>query len=118
MSDLRNDLIYYKSQWDYYENWIVNKLSTINLNASDRSIVNSIKKIIMDNLSYEITNDLIYTAVTIGRGQCYHYAHLFRDMCSAVGIKCDYVENEIHAWNYVYIDGQKIKEDVTNEDPC
>lgn len=45
-------------------------------------------------------------------GKCADYAALFKTLCKGAGIECARVNNTIHAWNQVVIDGQEYEIDV------
>ena len=100
-----------------YRSYIKNALYGMNLNCTDKEMVDQINAHIVRNFSYSMTNDKLMSSFTDNKiGQCMHYARLFSDMCKAVGISCSYIEGyadgEYHAFNSVTIDGQKYYFDV------
>lgn len=106
-----------------YKNTIVNALKGMNLYCSDKEMVEQINQWIIKNITYKVTNNRDYFelfSVNGYKGQCYHYALLFRDMVKAVGINVTYEEGiskgDSHAWNTVTIDGKKYCFDVTWND--
>lgn len=108
-----------------YKNFIANALSTMNLNCTDAEMAQQINNYIVKNFSYKTYEETsstygVKTFVETKRGQCWHYAILFRDMCKSVGLNAGYVEGYayggFHAWNYVYIDGVKYWFDTTLND--
>lgn len=108
-----------------YRSFIANALNTMNLNCTDAEMVQQINNYIVKHFSYKLYEESystygVKTFVETKRGKCWHYAILFRDMCKAVGIHAGYVEGYayggFHAWNYVYIDGDKYWFDPTFND--
>lgn len=92
-------------------------LSSINLYGSDAQIVDRINSLISARSNYVITNDPGMSGfINSGSGQCYHYAHLFTDMCNAAGIPASYAEGNNHAWSYVTVNGRTYMFDPTNCD--
>lgn len=108
-----------------YRDTIVNALASMDLYCSDKEMVDQINNWIIKNIKYKITNNRNYFelfSVDGYKGQCYHYATLFKDMVKAVGINVTYEEGiakvENHAWNTVTIDGKKYYFDVTWNASC
>lgn len=110
-----------------YRNTITNALKKMNLNCSDEEMVYQINNWIINNITYKSTNNVNYWEIfstNKNKGQCYHYAFLFNDMCRAVGIESEYVtgtansskENGSHAWNKVKINNKWYYIDVTWND--
>ena len=94
-----------------YRDTIIKALKGMDLVCSDKEMVNQINDWICKKISYKITNGKHYEVFSVYnyKGQCYHYAMLFNDMCRAVGIKSSYIDGDsiagYHAWNSVTIDG-------------
>lgn len=100
-----------------YKDVIYTALNDMDLLANDSQIINKINKYIITNYSYRVTDDLLFSFTETKKGQCYHYARLFEDMCKAVNIDAGYVTGQArgkyHAWNYVIVDGHTYWFDVT-----
>lgn len=104
--------------WDGYRTYVADSCETLNLNASDASIVDQINDFICENFSYEVTNSGMPAFLASGKGQCWHYAKLFADMCNSVGIPASKIQNTEHAWNIVTVDHVQYTFDVTYNDTC
>ena len=94
-----------------YKAVIQDALNSMDLNCDDVTMIEQINRWICDNLEYEITNGDVYELFSTYeyKGQCFHYAQLFKDMCNAVGINMKISDGWIsegygHSWNYCEID--------------
>lgn len=108
---------------DGYKNVIKNALYSMNRDCSDKEMIEQINQWICDNLEYEITYGDLYKLFDEYeyKGQCYHYARLFKDMCNAVGINMKIYhgwinKEEGHSWNYCEINNIVYYFDVTWND--
>lgn len=90
--------------WKEYQAYIDTACHSLNLDVSDYELVNEINQFICDNYDYEVTNAGMPNFISTHKGQCWHYAKMFADMCNAVSIDAWKVENAEHAWNQVRID--------------
>lgn len=103
-----------------YRSSVSSYLGSLNLNTTDRNLVNQINNFIVNNFSYVQTEDYLYTFTDNKIGQCVHYANLFKDMCNAVGIPCSLVEGSLrgigHTWNVVTVEGVQYYFDVSGND--
>lgn len=79
-------------------------------------MVNQINQYLVNRFDYVVTEAPLYDFTQRNIGQCYHYASMFRDMCLAVGIPCEYVSDNNHAWNVNTVDGVRYKFDSTWND--
>lgn len=102
--------------WAAYQDAVANACNSLNLYTSDEDLVNQINNYICANFDYEVTNSGMPVFISTGRGQCWHYAKMFADMCNAVGISAWKVENTEHAWDNVVVDGVTYKFDPTYND--
>lgn len=113
---VKNSVLQTEAKINNYKNWIVSKLKCLNLSTDERTLINSINTAVKNAMTYELNNKPLYWVSETGRGQCYHYAMTFNNMCKAVGIKSEYYATKEHAWNYVTVDGKRYKFDVTWND--
>lgn len=94
--------------WELYYQQVAAACSSLNRNTTDRDLVSQIHRYIVNGFYYNYSlNTDMYTFMRTRIGQCFHYAHLFTDMCKAMGIPSEYVENAAmsHAWSRVLVDG-------------
>jgi len=108
----------YKNNHRVYLQTVIDALNKLDLTSTDKEMINQIQKYIIDTYSYEVTNGTMYDFVSTKKGQCLHFSKLFKDMCSALGFECGYVEGKhndgnMHAWNYVVVDGKTYWFDLT-----
>lgn len=100
-----------------YLQYIENLLNNIDLNQDDYTIVDQIQKKLITDFNYGNTDGSMMSFTEKHIGQCYHFAHLFKDCLKSCGIDCDYLEGtsfgESHAWNCVHIDGKDYYFDLT-----
>lgn len=111
----------YSKHRKIYRDTIVSALKGMDLICTDREMVEQINDWICKKLSYKVTHGEHYEIFSVYnyKGQCYHYAMLFNDMCRAVGIKSSYITgyaSEYHAWNSVVVNGTTYYFDVTWND--
>lgn len=104
--------------WQGYRDYVADACSSLDLSASDASIVEQINDFICDHFSYRVTNSGMPSFLAMGQGQCWHYAKLFADMCCSVGIPASKVQTTDHAWDIVTVDGIQYTWDVTYNDTC
>ena len=114
---LKNKMKKIDPRFNNYKKEIERAFSTMNLNCSNEELISQIVEYICKNYSYKITNERMYTFVEYRKGQCMHYASMFKDMCLAAGIDMHYLEGiakngGAHAWNKVVLDGQEYYFDI------
>lgn len=101
-----------------YKNAVLGLLNTLNLNTTDKDLINQIAQCIVNNFNYKVTNDpVMYSFTDSGLGQCHHFSTLFKDMCTSVGIECYFIEGYyngvFHSWNRVALNGVSYYFDIT-----
>lgn len=89
---------------------------SLDTGQSDREFVNAVNAYICQNFSYEVNDVSMPTFMTLKRGQCWHYAKLFQDLCLAEGLDAKLIWTDTHAWDLLVIDGITYTFDVTNND--
>ena len=75
-------------------------------------MINQINSWMVKNFKYKIVNNKpICDSFFDKKGQCYQITYIFKDLCEAVGIKCEYVENSerSHCWNKITINDKSGK---------
>jgi transglutaminase-like putative cysteine protease len=81
-------------------------LSSLDLNVSDYELVNEINAYLTNNYTYVLTNNgQVESLLSSGVGQCYHFAHVFADLCNSCGISATYIANGEHAYDTVCVEG-------------
>lgn len=100
-----------------YIQYIENLLNNIDLNQDDYTVIDQIQKELITDFNYGNTDGSMMSFTEKHIGQCYHFAHLFKDCLESAGIDCDYLEGtsfgESHAWNCVHLDGKDYYFDLT-----
>lgn len=95
---------------------------------SDARKVFAIHEWMCENLAYDfyrsrvlrtprafVNNDFsgTYDTWTTKIGVCHDFANIFATMCRAQDIPCNTVDNRVHTWNLVYINGSWVEVDMT-----
>jgi hypothetical protein len=97
----------------------LNKAGVYN-GMTELEAVTNIANWISEHMTYVINNGREEVGFTTGQGQCMTYALMFRAMCNAAGIECEfiagYVPGGTHAWNRVKIGDELYWIDVTGYD--
>lgn len=86
---------------------------------SQREQVTQIAWYVADRITYTVAYpgpDKVLTQDGAVPGCCMAYAYSFMYLCNLVDIPCILVQNDIHQWNKVYVDGQWWDVDVTGDD--
>lgn len=88
---------------------------------SDFDKVISAHDYLTETASYELTDDLSFTAYGIfvrQKGVCQGYAYAFKYLMDRAGVECHYVTSDTlnHGWNIVKLDGKYYHVDVTEDD--
>jgi transglutaminase-like putative cysteine protease len=114
LSQLQSAVAAADANYGSYRSQVANILYSLDLTTNDYELVNQINAYLTNNFTYEITgNGQVSSMITTGKGQCYHFAHLFADLCNSVGISCSYVGTADHAYNIVTVDGISYRFDPT-----
>jgi transglutaminase-like putative cysteine protease len=114
LSQLQSAVAVADANYGSYRSQVANILYSLDLTTNDYELVNQINAYLTNNFTYSITNNgQVSSLITTGTGQCYHFAHLFADLCNSVGISCSYVGTADHAYNMVTIDGISYRFDPT-----
>jgi len=125
VTDYQPEIIKMNNRRAVYKNYLRSVLSSMNLNTDDYTMVNQIHNYVKNKITYQKTSEHItwndyYNTIDTGLGQCWQYAYLFRDLCVAAGIPCyyteGYFEGRYHAWNHLYINGNRYWFDTTLND--
>lgn len=84
---------------------------------TDQTKIELIRQYIEMNITYERTDDTMYNFYLDKKGQCYHIAKMFKDLCTKLGVKAymvkGYAGSEKHVWNKVIVDGEEYYFDIT-----
>ena len=137
--DMGNQSNYYADGFYSYEqvqtavNEVENKKDKIinSLSGSTYEKISKVHDYLVDNISYDTTYSnigtySIYGALAKNICVCEGYAKAFKYILDDIGIPCELIkgvgttstgEQENHAWNDVYIDGNWYAIDVTWDDP-
>lgn len=96
---------------------IQEQVRTVKEDPTQEDYVKVIQRFIEEQFCYEKTDDTMYSFVRDKKGQCAHFAVLFRDLCKKMGIKAWVLkgpsEGANHAWNKVRIDNEDYYFDLT-----
>lgn len=96
------------------------KRTHLNSTMSDFEKEVEIVKWLISNCDYEVgedwENSTAYSCIVNGTAQCAGYADAFLQTAKACGLDARYINNEVHAWNLVKLDGDWYHIDVTWED--
>jgi hypothetical protein len=101
-----------------YASYVSSACYSLNRNTTDEDLVNQINAYVCNYFTYNVTESSMITAMRNRTGQCYHYAHLFVDMCNSLGIPASYYATSTHAWAYVTVNGVTYRFDPTYNDTC
>lgn len=115
---LQNTVSQAASRWNAYPDYVASACRTLNLNTTDEDLVNQINQYICTAFDYEVTHSSMPAFIQNKRGQCWHYAKLFADMCNTCGIEAWKEQTTAHAWDAVRIDGKVYWFDPTRNDTC
>jgi len=106
LSQLQNAVAYADSLASRYPGEIYAILISLDLNVSDYELVNEINAYLTNNYTYVLTNNgQVESLLSSGVGQCYHFAHVFADLCNSFSISASYIANGEHAYDIVCIEG-------------
>ena len=115
--------VYYYSYTTKEQNEEANKIVTEAIKAftgTDYDKVLAAQIYLRSNVEYMETGNYLqhtaYGALVNKKAVCEGYAKAYKLLMDAMGIPCDVVINEDHAWNVVCLEGNWYLVDVTNDD--
>ena len=89
-----------------------------NVNGTDEEIIRAIYNWCTKHIEYDYTLSKkhirdVYGALINKKAVCAGYAKAFQYLCEQKGIKCSFISNKKHAWNYVYLNKKWYAIDTT-----
>ena len=83
----------------------------------DKEVIDLICNYIEDRYTYQVTNSPMMDFVETKKGQCYHIATAFKDLCKSFGYNCQKVYGQSqggwHVWNRIILDNKEYYFDLT-----
>lgn len=109
------DLTEYFEKMENVKNNVVNSVTGL----SDYDKYLTIHDYIIDNTAYvkdSVNEQNSYGCLIDKKAVCNGYAKAYKYLCNSVGLKCEIIVSETHAWNAVYLDDAWYYVDTTWDD--
>lgn len=90
----------------------------IDIRLGDKEKFEKINALICERYTYEVTNRSMGDFVRTGRGQCWHFAKIFQDVCLAAGLEASMKSDPGHSWDTVIFEGKEYRFDPAFNATC
>lgn len=90
----------------------------IDIRLGEKEKFEKINTLICERYTYEVTNRSMGDFVRTGRGQCWHFAKIFQDVCLAAGLEASMKSDPGHSWDTVIFEGKEYRFDPAFNATC